>query len=850
MTLPVTSNPRNASSGMPEQAKQTSQKEASQTMATPPQMSSSQSLGRVPLQPGEIAEPEEHERPLSAPPPPGFHGGYEERNRIATSMLWGQNATFAYPRPIAGDDSYGSGSTNSQHRDRSSSFSNMAAMLGAGLIQSLDGEHVDGYGLWNNKTKLAEDLNAHRQSRHAASRMLGAGGEGSNKQTPPFSVASSGNGDGNYGVGAFPSVLTPPRESQERHRGSTTPVQMYPGQRNMPASRDVGTKVSEPGDSRSDPRDLQSMWAATDAPEFRPANQGLDMQSTQSSLSDTLDTGATELSAKQAEAELKPFLWDMSRQRPSRTLAILHVSYLRVPDVRSACEAFGAIESFRSEFSSRGIFFINFYDIRSAQYAALELQQNLQRMCVVQGSSEEVLVRYCLPLDSSSQFDDSQLVLNDVPEEVSEQALNAMLSSYGAIRTVIAQGYGSFAIEFQSLQDTKQAKLEIEIAQPYGPNVMVEVGVRSASDRARGRELLALISRWRSVMNRGAKGNAQPAGMSDAVRPAPTHNQWQPSSQSVHSQVSGFGSAASQGSFGGGFNGSQHSNRPQEMPVLGPNGQYIPVSMPGSFNQFGGQQQQQFAQVQPQQQFQQQLVQGPNGQLYLTAVPVAHSGHIYVQPHRPGSMHGGGAAYSTPTIITNPAFVDGGRDRSSPYLVVATDATSVSGVSAYSGRSHRSGASTHDGDNRHLQMDLDNVESGRDTRTSLMVRNIPNKYTQQMLLSEFMENGHGPGVIDFFYLPIDFKNRCNRGYAFINFVDYKDILPFHQRYFGKHWRTFNSDKICDITYARIQGKAAMLKRFENSALMEKDEEYKPLVFVSDGPDKGKRLPFPDPATRS
>jgi len=32
-------------------------------------------------------------------------------------------------------------------------------------------------------------------------------------------------------------------------------------------------------------------------------------------------------------------------------------------------------------------------------------------------------------------------------------------------------------------------------------------------------------------------------------------------------------------------------------------------------------------------------------------------------------------------------------------------------------------------------------------------------------------------------------------------------------------------------------------------LMEKDDEYKPLVFVSDGPKKGKRLPFPDLAQR-
>ena len=42
----------------------------------------------------------------------------------------------------------------------------------------------------------------------------------------------------------------------------------------------------------------------------------------------------------------------------------------------------------------------------------------------------------------------------------------------------------------------------------------------------------------------------------------------------------------------------------------------------------------------------------------------------------------------------------------------------------------------------------------------------------------------------------------------------------------------------------FKAKAGMLKRFENSALMEKDDEYKPLVFVSHGAEKGRRIPFP------
>ena len=103
--------------------------------------------------------------------------------------------------------------------------------------------------------------------------------------------------------------------------------------------------------------------------------------------------------------------------------------------------------------------------------------------------------------------------------------------------------------------------------------------------------------------------------------------------------------------------------------------------------------------------------------------------------------------------------------------------------------------------------------------------------------------GH-EGTYDFFYLPIDFKNRCNVGYCFINFLDPKHIPPFVHAFHGQRWKSFNSEKVCAVTFARIQGKQAMISRFQNSSLLEKDDEYQPLLFYSSGPDRGKPEPFP------
>lgn len=113
-------------------------------------------------------------------------------------------------------------------------------------------------------------------------------------------------------------------------------------------------------------------------------------------------------------------------------------------------------------------------------------------------------------------------------------------------------------------------------------------------------------------------------------------------------------------------------------------------------------------------------------------------------------------------------------------------------------------------------------------RKTIMIKNIPNKYNQKMLLKVL--DGNYSGMYDFFYLPIDFRNKCNLGYAFVNFRDSRDAADFYQEFHNHKWSNFNSKKVCEVTYARVQGKQALLSHFKNSKFPCDDTQYLPLVI--------------------
>ncbi|KAF8408970.1 hypothetical protein HHK36_005040 [Tetracentron sinense] len=184
-----------------------------------------------------------------------------------------------------------------------------------------------------------------------------------------------------------------------------------------------------------------------------------------------------------------------------------------------------------------------------------------------------------------------------------------------------------------------------------------------------------------------------------------------------------------------------------------------------------------------------------------------------------------------------PMFVGNG-----PYLGLG--ATSIEGL-VERGRIRRVENGNQIDSKKQYQLDLDKIVNGEDTRTTLMIKNIPNKYTSKMLLAAIDEIHRG--TYDFFYLPIDFKNKCNVGYAFINMVSHSHIIPFYQAFNGKKWEKFNSEKVASLAYARIQGKAALVTHFQNSSLMNEDKRCRPILFHSEGPEAGDQIiqePFP------
>lgn len=127
-------------------------------------------------------------------------------------------------------------------------------------------------------------------------------------------------------------------------------------------------------------------------------------------------------------------------------------------------------------------------------------------------------------------------------------------------------------------------------------------------------------------------------------------------------------------------------------------------------------------------------------------------------------------------------------------------------------------------------IDLSTLESGDESRTTVMVRNIPRKMSQAMIVEIIRLSFRQGDIFDFIYLPMDLANQINVGYAFINLKSPHHVVTFYHLFNNRTWRSIlgtyrincgeEASKVSKVTFARIQGLECLINHFANSCIMQ------------------------------
>lgn len=120
--------------------------------------------------------------------------------------------------------------------------------------------------------------------------------------------------------------------------------------------------------------------------------------------------------------------------------------------------------------------------------------------------------------------------------------------------------------------------------------------------------------------------------------------------------------------------------------------------------------------------------------------------------------------------------------------------------------------------------------------TTLMIRNVPNRYSQELLVTELKELGFRDSF-DFVYLPIDRITHWNVGYAFVNLLDAETATRCAEKLqgytFKRHQHRFGK---------KVLGKKAVVSNAHLQGLHKNVEHYR-LSWVQSLASEGRRPRF-------
>eukprot|EP01119_Soliformovum_irregulare_P011987 TRINITY_DN3074_c0_g1_i2.p1 TRINITY_DN3074_c0_g1~~TRINITY_DN3074_c0_g1_i2.p1 ORF type:complete len:687 (+),score=177.89 TRINITY_DN3074_c0_g1_i2:164-2224(+) len=510
-----------------------------------------------------------------------------------------------------------------------------------------------------------------------------------------------------------------------------------------------------------------------------------------------------------------PFGEHPQGEHPSRTLFVRNInSSVDDTELSALFDAYGPIRSMYTQCKHRGFVMISYYDIRHAKNAMRHLQSKVIRR-------RKLDIHYSIPKDNPSEKDQNQgtLVVFNLDPSTTNDELKAIFGANGEIKEIREtpnKKHHKF-IEFFDVRDAEKAmknlnkteirgkKIKIEPSRPGGrKNSLTPLPSEFSFD---DEEVLSPPGNLGNLGSLGASqgshtslgytnsGNSLTSGNSGMNSPVgnspyysfhvehPRQQSPEDSSSYRHAVMSppnsGFGNpkpfkptvqlgngnglGVGFGNFGNSAPNSTGNSGVSE--ISHPPLAHSPLARVGSRNSsfsFGSSLGEREAPV-----F------SPSPSPPAWGIP---RDHVSSGPQIVGFNPGTSLGSSGPLMGTSLGTSLGTSVGSNPLSASTPNYLGISPPSEGVTRTKRSDSTE---DNSRYRLNLSRVGS-EDLRTTLMIRNIPNKYTQKMLLAAVDERHRG--TYDFFYLPIDFKNKCNVGYAFINFIRYDCIVSFHEEF--------------------------------------------------------------------
>jgi hypothetical protein len=140
---------------------------------------------------------------------------------------------------------------------------------------------------------------------------------------------------------------------------------------------------------------------------------------------------------------------------------------------------------------------------------------------------------------------------------------------------------------------------------------------------------------------------------------------------------------------------------------------------------------------------------------------------------------------------------------------------------------------------------LEVVSNSDSAVTTVILRNIPNRFSQAVLAAVLDKHGFG-GVYDLIYVPIDFATGVSFGYAFVNLTSVDEAERFMDSFDGFKWGGA-SKKVCGVALCDDnESPSERVERYRNLPVMHPSvpDSFKPAMYSG-----GQRVPFPAPTKR-